>query len=415
MSESIQNKDMIEINNKILRENKLWNVSNTENIVRWISTCNLKILLLNTYLKSLKQILRINTLWSLLISSITSTISVTQFTISDVTEPVLSLSIKIVIFITSVFTSLITGYIKVEKIQETIEIIEEHKNQWSNLMYSLLAEIQVPISLRKQADIILKEKREDFNNVNSKNINIPPNIREKVSKILVEKKYLEKTVNNPSWYILSNCCRINYIHSINVANTKRKLSHFISINKILEKEILSLLIYYPNEITHIIFDNENDMFKFKIQTEDFKVNKDKIENEKFTGTNLSVYTPSDKACKLFKKDGNIFSKTINNQRQSSYIPNNYNSFTIPASSSNIYHQPQNVVYIDRPVEKIIEVPVYINKSNDVTDKETESCYSDIISSSKGKSTTIKEELINKETDSCYSAISSSSEDAKSIV
>lgn len=98
------------------RRVKNWNVVNTTTIIDWISSSNLNILLLDTYLLYLRSILRFNTLWSLVISSVTSTVSVTQFTISDISDPMLSFVIKVVIFVTSVMTSLITGYIKVEKI-----------------------------------------------------------------------------------------------------------------------------------------------------------------------------------------------------------------------------------------------------------------------------------------------------------
>ncbi|ADO67112.1 hypothetical protein crov079 [Cafeteria roenbergensis virus] len=332
MSNEINQKDLINMNNKIIRDQLLWNVSNTENIVRWISTCNLNILLLKTYLNNLKYILRVNTLWSLLISSVTSTISVTQFTISDITNPTLSLAIKIVIFVTSVFTSLITGYIKVEKIQETIEIVEDHKNQWSNLMFYLLSELQVSIDLRNRADHIIKKKREDFNNINSKNIIVPPNIREAVSKILVEKRYLEYTKEKNLCCNFSQCCRINQFHNFNVANTKRKLSLFVNINKILEKEILSLLIYYPDEIKRIIFDNESDMFKFAIHTTDFNVSREKIEDSKLTGKNLYIYTPTERACSIVKQTRLPPTNIINTY-------SSYPSFT-PISSPNTTHTQQ---------------------------------------------------------------------------
>jgi len=340
------------LNKKITRDSKLWNVNNTENIVKWTSTCNLNVLLLNTYLKYLKNILRINTLWSLLISSITSTISVTQFTISDIDQPMLSLGIKIVIFITSIITSLITGYIKVEKIQETIEIVEEHKNNWSSLMFSLLSEMQVPIELRKQAEIIIKEKREEFNNVNSKNMNIPSNIRSEVSQILVEKKFLKMNQEIKSCSDrccnLSDCCRINHYHSINVATTKRKLSQYISINKLLEKEILSLLTYYPNEITQIVFDNDSDLFKFRIYTEDFKVAKKDIRENTVLGKNRSIYAPSDKAVNLFKNRNHFTNIYRAPTMSSQYLPqtfNNPNYYTQTYS----YNAPYQSVPVYQPM------------------------------------------------------------------
>jgi hypothetical protein len=64
-----------------------------------------------------------------------------QFTIDESSNIYLSYGIKILIFLTSVTTSLITGYIKVEKIQETIELLEEHKKNWLSFMYSLTSEL----------------------------------------------------------------------------------------------------------------------------------------------------------------------------------------------------------------------------------------------------------------------------------
>ena len=114
-------------NQKMIRKEKAWDITNTTTIVDWTNASNLYILLLDTYSLYLKRILRVNTLWSLLISSITSTISVTQFTINDTENPMLSLIIKSGIFLTSVITSLITGYIKVEKIPLfNISSIEAH-------------------------------------------------------------------------------------------------------------------------------------------------------------------------------------------------------------------------------------------------------------------------------------------------
>jgi citrate lyase synthetase len=75
----------------------------------------------------------------------------------------LSLGIKVIIFVTSVMTSLITGYIKVEKIQETIELVEEHKLKWMDFMYSLTSELQVGMNFRNDASIIINAKKEEFN------------------------------------------------------------------------------------------------------------------------------------------------------------------------------------------------------------------------------------------------------------
>lgn len=343
----IEQKDIINLGLKYQRDTLLWNVSNTENIIRWIATCNLKLLVIDFYLSYLKRILRVNTLWSLIISSITSTISATQFTISDISYPSVSLAIKIVIFVTSLFTSLITGYIKVEKIQETIERIEDNKNTVSNLLFSLLSEIQVTIEHRKPANILIKEKRDEFNNVSSKQFDIPSHVRNKISKFLVGKNIYNK-----------KCCR--KIKNKSLENAKKKLSLFNSVNKLLEKELLSLLIYYPEEINKILIYHESDIFKFKIITKDFNVTVEDI-NDK-TGV-YSEFIPSNKANKIFKKAHSINSRAHTFQsptysQQTPYSQNTtYQSQTyIPFSQPQVIEVPVEKV-VEVPVEKIVEVPV----------------------------------------------------------
>ena len=58
---------------------------------------------------------------------------------------------------------MITGYIKVEKIQEKIELLEEHKNKWLQFMFSLVSELQLGVEFRKNAWDIINTKKEEFN------------------------------------------------------------------------------------------------------------------------------------------------------------------------------------------------------------------------------------------------------------
>jgi len=245
------------------RNNKNWNIGNTKTIIDWISSANLKILLLDTYLTKLRAILRVNTLWSLVISSITSTISLTQFTVSDVTNPSLALGIKIVIFLTSIVTSLVTGYIKVEKIQETIETLEQHKSEWLTFMYSLLSELQVGLQFRNDGDTIINTKKKEFNNVNSRQLNIPANIRKDVSKFLLKRTTTEQQLKRTQFascnpcFRCSRCCYIS-IEDYNIETLNMKLSLYHSINKELRKELLNLMVCYPDQINKIQFGSKHD-------------------------------------------------------------------------------------------------------------------------------------------------------------
>jgi len=282
--------------NLAIRKTKKWDVGNTVTIVDWISTSNLNILILDAYLLHLRKILNVNTLWSLVISSITSTISVTQFTINDATQPVLSFWIKVIIFISSIFTSLITGYIKVQKIQETIETLEEHKSKWMTFMYFLLSEIQVGINFRKSATDLINSKKEEFNNINSKQFMIPKTVRLKVSKFLtasaIDSMKEIKTSCYQKFCEWSLCCVKDNFEIKTIKLTKKKLSLYYSINRELKKELLELLLYFPDIVEEINFNEDTDMFQYEINNKYFE--KEKNVAVKFSDENNSQERKSKK-------------------------------------------------------------------------------------------------------------------------
>lgn len=290
---------MSKTNNKLeQRLKKQWTVENTSTIIEWISASNLNILLLNTYLLNLRSVLRFSTLWSLVISSVTSTISVTQFTIDESDNMYLTYAIKILIFFTSVTTSLITGYIKVEKIQETIEVLEEHKKNWLTFMNSLTSELQVGIEFRNDATVLINAKKDEYNAVSSRQIEIPPNIHKQVSQFLVTKRNVEKHIREVKersdfenrqyqqifcganlfeqfccsicccFYWFKYCCKSRCCskteNDYNMEKIATKLSLFHTINKDLTNELLELMNVFQDEVKALAFDTQNDMFNYEI-------------------------------------------------------------------------------------------------------------------------------------------------------
>ena len=259
---------------KNIRKKTAWTITNTTTIVDWVIASNLYILLMDTYLTYLKKILRVNTLWSLLISSITSTISITQFTINEADSPQLSLMVKSAIFTTSVITSLITGYIKVEKIQERIEYIDATRQKWLNFMLSLTSELQVGAKLRSNAEDIIKDKRNIFNHLSSKRIDIPHHVQLGVSKFLTQRVRRKNNTEQCTCFTKYFCCGCvqrcdndkKYIEL-----TQQNLSIYKMINKLLEEELLLLGKIYSDTIKHITFHGLTDLFEYHIETNDVEM------------------------------------------------------------------------------------------------------------------------------------------------
>ena len=294
------------VNERHHRIDKKWDIANTTTIVDWINTANLYILLLDTYLKHLKRILRVNTLWSLLISSVTSTISITQFTITENEHPELSFIIKAIIFVTSLFTSLITGYIKVEKIQEKIEQVTSDREKWMKFMNTLTNELQVSSKLRNDAEMIIKSHREYFNNLTFKRIDVPNVIQENVSFFITSraKRYIGRNRRCSLW---GSCCSSDSHMKEFVKLTQQQLSTFIMTRNLLSEELRLLSKVYNRIIKSITFKTHTELLKYSITTKSVRlkenskngvlhyspVSSDDEDNDVKEDDNLSIDTNSD--------------------------------------------------------------------------------------------------------------------------
>lgn len=272
------------------RVKKEWDIANTTTIIDWINNANLYVFMLDTYLKSLRRLLRLNTLWSLVISSITSTISVTQFTINDSEYPEMSFAIKGVIFITSLMTSLITGYIKVEKIQEKIETIDASREKWMKFMTSLTNELQVSSKLRTNAEDIITKNRVVFNELTFKRIEIPQQIQDIVTQFVtsriktrIENKKTEQSCFRRSglcgW---SSCMRPNELKQY-LELTQQQLSNYTMTHKLLKNELLLLGKAYNNIISDITFKTDTDLFEYTLVTRSVQL----VENQRNGETRYS--------------------------------------------------------------------------------------------------------------------------------
>jgi hypothetical protein len=66
--------------------------------------------------------------------------------------------------------------------------VEEHKHKWLKFMMSLSSELQVGCEFRNDANAIIGSKKDEFNAINSKRVDVPDRIRVKVSQFLLKKK-----------------------------------------------------------------------------------------------------------------------------------------------------------------------------------------------------------------------------------
>jgi hypothetical protein len=233
----------------IRRNDKKWNIENTLTIVEWLNYANIYVLYLEVYHAYCTKLLRYSTMLSLIISTITSTLSISQVSLSTASEgTTLEQMMQYGVVGTSVLTSIITGYIKIEKIEDKMEILRTHKRKWIDFMSTLINNIQCATQHRNDASKLILQEKGKFNALFSKRLNIPGFVKQRAaSKITPSSSDLFDVIK-----YLCTCCSASKLAKRGVVrNTKNKITRYAITNQILKDELDLLKKCNPQHIKRI--------------------------------------------------------------------------------------------------------------------------------------------------------------------
>lgn len=133
------------------RKGANWISDNVKTLMQWIHISAIYIDILGESIKHYKRILRTSVILNLILSSIASTVSISQY--SDVTTryPALDWCIKAGFTLSTIVIALNAGYLKVYNIQEKVEKGIRLQQQWIEFGTTLSSELQLPVEHRKDA------------------------------------------------------------------------------------------------------------------------------------------------------------------------------------------------------------------------------------------------------------------------
>lgn len=133
------------------RKGSNWIPENVKTLMRWIHISAIYIDILGESIKHYKRILRTSTIVNLILSSIASTVSISQY--GNITTNYLTLDwfIKGGVTLSTIIIALNAGYMKVYNIQEKVEKSIRLQQQWIEFGTTLSSELQLPVEHRKDA------------------------------------------------------------------------------------------------------------------------------------------------------------------------------------------------------------------------------------------------------------------------
>lgn len=174
-----------------------WTKANVSTLFEWLCIASFKIKCLDFAIKHYRWIIRNNTIYGLIVATLTGTISVGKFGIPP--NDILTNNIINGVFAVLSFTiAIFSGYLKVYQIQEQLEECIKLKQDWIVFSTAIASELQLPIELRRDALWIIIKNKTVYLNLLKTDIEVPQNISNAALKDMPHSQNLKLNVSTLS-------------------------------------------------------------------------------------------------------------------------------------------------------------------------------------------------------------------------
>ncbi len=158
-----------------------WNPENVRTLMQWIHLSAIYVDIMNESTGYYRRWLRRNTILNLLFSTIASTVSISQFNISETNNPTLSFALKIMFSVMTSTLAVATGLVKIYQIQEKLESSIQLQQDWTLFGSRLTSEMQLPEHLRKDALYLIVKMKDTYSGLIKAQTYIPKTIIREVA------------------------------------------------------------------------------------------------------------------------------------------------------------------------------------------------------------------------------------------
>ena len=176
-----------------------WNRQYINTIYEWISIAAFNIRCLELMASYNRHVLRNTTIFGMLVSTLSGTISATQFSIPSGT---LSTVFSAVLTVLTFAVAIAAGYVKVYELQGKLELYIKVKQDWVTFSTTLASELQLPIELRRDALYLIIKHKNTYLDLMKVDWEAPEVVRKQVEAELPNVKKLNMDVSGLSHIIL---------------------------------------------------------------------------------------------------------------------------------------------------------------------------------------------------------------------
>ena len=167
---------------------KHWSVTNTNTLLKWITIGSHYIKVLEQTIAFNRTVIRLNTIISIILTTATGSIGVSQ--ISSIFSTQHQLVLTLIFTVMSFFLTISTGVIKVLLIHENLEKCIQVKQEWTSFITNISTELQLPRDERQDAVKLIRDNKMIYLSLLNKDIELNA-ISEKIAK-----KHIQFEINN---------------------------------------------------------------------------------------------------------------------------------------------------------------------------------------------------------------------------
>lgn len=158
-----------------------WEAENVRTILQWLHIAAINLDVMTEASHHYRKLIRRNTIIGLIMSTLASTASLSQFSISETEYPGITTGLKIAFTLMSATVAIFAGYLKIYQVQEKLEKAIKLQQEWSLFGSLLSSEIQLPINLRKDALYLIIKYKETYSELFKQQIDISQRIVQRVA------------------------------------------------------------------------------------------------------------------------------------------------------------------------------------------------------------------------------------------
>jgi len=168
---------------------KHWTVQNTNTLLKWITIGSYYIKVLERNIAVNRAIIRFNTIQSIILTTATGSIGVSQM--SSIFPAQTQLVLTTIFTVMSFFMTITTGVIKVLLIHENLEKCIQVKQEWTSFITNISTELQLPKEERQDAVKLIRDNKMVYLSLLNKDVEINKKSENK-AKMHIEKE-IEKS------------------------------------------------------------------------------------------------------------------------------------------------------------------------------------------------------------------------------